>query len=132
MGDRHMHDPRHPRVAGRAEQDPGVGHRRLVVDRASRKAHPVRVVQRPGAAERGGQPGRIGEVERADLDRRATGGAPRVPGDRPHRAARGQEMPGDRRPRVAERAGDDVETTRHGPLPARLTGCRARHADPLS
>jgi len=75
---------------------------------------------------------RIGEVERADLDRRATGGAPRVPGDRPHRAARGQEMPGDRRPRVAERAGDDVEAIRYWPLPARLTGCRARHADPLS
>jgi hypothetical protein len=109
-----MDDPLNPRLPGRVEKYPRVGHCSRMVNLAPRETRPIGVIKRPCSPQRFSQPPWITEIQPPDLDRRSLRGAPRMAGQRAHPAADGLKFPGDRGSRVAERPGDNVEPSRAG------------------
>ena len=109
VGDADVHDPLDPRVPGRAEEDPRVLDRLVVVGAVVGEAHPIRVVQRGRAFERGDEPDRIIEVERSNVDRRTARRPLGMSGHGAHTPTRRDQLPGDGAPRIAERSSHEIE-----------------------
>src|SRR5262249_53407367 len=129
MRDRDVDDPLNPCFPCRVEKYPGVGDGSGVVDLPPRETDPIGVIKRLGSLQGFGQPSGITEVQAPDLNRRVPRGAAGMAGQCADRAAGGQKLPGDRRSRVAERPGDDVEPgrtsqVRHAITPVSYAGHR--------
>src|SRR5580704_344263 len=131
VSDRYVYHPAHAGLGGRLEQHARPGHGDLVADLPVREAHPVGVDQRPGAAQRLGESGRIGEVQRPDLDRGARGCAAGMAGEGPDPASRRLQFAGDNRSGVAERPGHHVEVG-HGSAATRSVSTRPRGASSVA
>ncbi len=109
-----MHHLAHPGFGGGRYQDPRVGDRVAETDAAVREANPIAVVKNVGAAKTLDQRGVVGEFERryVDIDLLRPW-ALRVVGEGADAPAAVQQLAGDEAPRIAERAGDDIEPGFH-------------------